>query len=49
MKNSKIFFDKKSFNRTVFIGIPVTIVVFLGVAVLIIANSTWPFPPGGGG
>ena len=41
--------DKKSFNKTVFIGIPVTIVVFLGVAVLIIANSTWPFPPGGGG
>ena len=38
--------DKKSFNRTVFIGIPVSIVVFLGVAVLIIANSTWPFPPG---
>tara|TARA_Y100001954_G_scaffold231970_1_gene282414 strand:+ start:471 stop:866 length:396 start_codon:yes stop_codon:yes gene_type:complete len=31
--------DKKSFNRTVFIGIPVSIVLFLGVAVLMIENA----------
>ena len=31
--------DKKSFNKTVFIGIPVSIVLFLGVAVLMIENA----------
>ena len=31
--------DKKSFNRTVFIGIPVSIVLFLGVVVLMIENG----------
>ena len=31
--------DKKSFNKTVFIGIPGSIVLFLGVAVLMIENA----------